>query len=117
MKIILLGAPFSGKGTLARNITKDFNIVQISTGDLFRENIKNGTEVGLLAKKYMDKGELVPDSVTISMLQNRIKEDDCKNGFILDGFPRSIAQAKALQKITDIDAVIQLDVPLDEIKR
>ena len=117
MKIILLGAPFSGKGTLARNITKDFNIVQISTGDLFRENIKNGTEVGLLAKKYMDKGELVSDSVTISMLQNRIKEDDCKNGFILDGFPRSIAQAKALQKITDIDAVIQLDVPLDEIKR
>lgn len=117
MKIILLGAPFSGKGTLARNIVKDFNLVQISTGDLFRENIKNGTEVGLLAKTYMDKGELVPDAVTISMLENRIKEDDCKNGFILDGFPRSIPQAEALKKITDIDAVIQLDVPLDEIRR
>ncbi len=117
MKIILLGAPFSGKGTLARNIMKDFDVVQISTGDLFRENIKNGTEVGKLAKSYMDKGELVPDEVTIKMLAERIKKDDCKEGFILDGFPRSIAQAEALKTITDIDAVIELDVPLDEIKR
>ena len=73
MRIILLGAPFSGKGTLARNIMKDFNIVQISTGDLFRENIKNGTEVGLKAKSYMDKGELVPDAVTIEMLKERLR--------------------------------------------
>ena len=117
MKIILLGAPFSGKGTLARNIMKDFDIVQISTGDIFRENIKNGTKIGLEAKSYMDKGELVPDTVTIKMLEARLKEKDCKNGFILDGFPRSIPQAEALKKITDIDTVIELDVPLDEIKR
>ena len=117
MKIILLGAPFSGKGTLARNIVKDFDIVQISTGDLFRENIKNGTEVGKLAKSYMDKGELVPDEVTIKMLAERIEKDDCKKGFILDGFPRSVNQAIARKDITDIDAVIELDVPLDEIRR
>ena len=117
MKIILLGAPFSGKGTLARNITKDFGLVQISTGDLFRENIKEGTDIGLMAKAYMDRGELVPDSVTISMLRKRIQKKDCAKGFILDGFPRSIAQAQALDEITDIDTVIQLDVPLDEIKR
>ena len=117
MKIILLGAPFSGKGTLARNIMNDFNIVQISTGDLFRENIKNGTKIGLEAKSYMDKGELVPDAVTIKMLAERLKQKDCQNGFILDGFPRSVPQAEALKKITDIDTVIQLDVPLDEIKR
>ena len=117
MKIILLGAPFSGKGTLARNITKDFGLVQISTGDLFRENIKEGTDIGLMAKAYMDRGELVPDAVTISMLRKRIQKKDCAKGFILDGFPRSIAQAQALDEITDIDTVIQLDVPLDEIKR
>lgn len=96
MNIILLGAPFSGKGTLARQIVADFGLTQISTGDLFRENIKNGTEIGKLAKTYMDKGQLVPDSVTISMLKERISKDDCKKGFILDGFPRTIEQAKAL---------------------
>lgn len=117
MNIILLGAPFSGKGTLARNIVSDFNLVQISTGDLFRENIKNGTEVGKLAKSYMDKGQLVPDSVTISMLKERISKDDCKKGFILDGFPRTIEQAKAFEGIADIDAVVQLDVSFDEIRR
>lgn len=117
MNIILLGAPFSGKGTLARNIVSDFNLVQISTGDLFRENIKNGTEVGKLAKSYMDKGQLVPDSVTISMLKERISKDDCKKGFILDGFPRTIEQAKALEGIADIDAVVQLDISFDEIRR
>lgn len=117
MNIILLGAPFSGKGTLARNIVSDFNLVQISTGDLFRENIKNGTEVGKLAKSFMDKGQLVPDSVTISMLKERISKDDCKKSFILDGFPRTIEQAKALEGIAKIDAVIQLDVSFDEIRR
>lgn len=117
MNIILLGAPFSGKGTLARKIVADFGLVQISTGDLFRENIKNGTEVGLLAKSYIDKGQLVPDSVTVEMLSKRMRKADCKKGVILDGFPRTIAQAKALQKIAKIDAVIELDVPFDEIRR
>lgn len=117
MNIILLGAPFSGKGTLARQIVEDFHMVQISTGDLFRENIKNGTEVGLLAKSYMDKGQLVPDSVTIEMLSKRLESDDCKRGFILDGFPRTVAQAQALEKIAKIDSVIQLDVSFDEIRR
>lgn len=117
MNLILLGAPFSGKGTLARNIVSDFGLIQISTGDLFRENIKNGTEVGKLAKNYMDKGQLVPDSVTISMLKERISKDDCKKGFILDGFPRTLEQAKELEKIAKIDTVVQLDVSFDEIRR
>ncbi len=117
MKLILLGAPFSGKGTLARKIQSDFNLVQISTGDLFRENIKNGTEVGNLAKTFIDKGQLVPDSVTISMLKARIANEDCKNGFILDGFPRTVQQAEALENLTKIDAVVLLDVPFDEIRR
>ncbi|MBE7076008.1 MAG: adenylate kinase [Clostridiales bacterium] len=117
MNIILLGAPFSGKGTLARQMVADFGLTQISTGDLFRENIKNGTEIGLLAKSYMDKGQLVPDSVTITMLKERISHDDCKKGFILDGFPRTLGQAEELEKIAKIDTVIQLDVSFDEIRR
>jgi len=117
MNIILLGAPFSGKGTLARKMVADFGLTQISTGDLFRENIKNRTEVGVLAKSYIDKGQLVPDSVTIEMLKKRISKDDCQKGFILDGFPRTLAQAEALKKIAEIDAVIQLNVPFDEIRR
>lgn len=117
MNLILLGAPFSGKGTLAKQIVKDFGYVQISAGDLFRENIKNKTQVGLLAKEYMDKGELVPDSVTIQLIKERISQDDCKNGFILDGFPRTTEQANALTSIANIDAVILLDVPFEIIKR
>lgn len=117
MNIILLGAPFSGKGTLARLLKNEFNMAHISTGDLFRENIKNGTEVGLLAKEYIDKGQLVPDSVTIEMLKQRILLDDCQEGFILDGFPRTIAQAEELENIADIGAVINLDVPFDTIRR
>lgn len=117
MNLILLGAPFSGKGTLARKLQEDFGLMQISTGDLFRENIKNGTEVGKQAKGFMDKGQLVPDSVTIQMLKERIEKDDCRKGFILDGFPRTVAQAEALEKLTKIDAVINLDVPFDEIRR
>ena len=117
MNIILLGAPFSGKGTLARKIVGDFGLVQISTGDLFRENIKNGTEVGVLAKSFIDKGQLVPDSVTVEMLKNRVAEKDCQKGFILDGFPRTVPQAEALKSIAQIDAVIQLDVSFDEIRR
>lgn len=117
MNIILLGAPFSGKGTLARGLVSEFKMTQISTGDLFRENIKNGTEVGILAKQYIDKGQLVPDSVTIEMLKERISKDDCQNGFILDGFPRTLNQAKELENIAKIDAVINLDVPFDVIRR
>ena len=117
MNIILLGAPFSGKGTLAKKLNSEFNLVQISTGDLFRENIKNGTKIGLLAKQYMDKGELVPDSVTVTMLEERLQKDDCKNGVIFDGFPRTIEQAKMLDKIAKVDAVIDLDVPFDIIRR
>ncbi|MBQ8844422.1 MAG: adenylate kinase [Candidatus Gastranaerophilales bacterium] len=117
MNIILLGAPFSGKGTLARNMVNEYNLVQISTGDLFRENIKNQTEIGLEAKSYIDKGNLVPDDVTIKMLSDRIAQDDCQNGFILDGFPRSIEQAVALSKIANIDIVILLDVPYSTIEQ
>lgn len=117
MNIILLGAPFSGKGTLARALVKDFGLTQISTGDLFRENIKNGTDLGKLAKSFIDKGDLVPDSVTVSMLKERMSRDDCKNGVILDGFPRTVAQAEALENIANVDAVIQLDVSFDEIRR
>lgn len=117
MNLILLGAPFSGKGTLARQLQADFGLKQISTGDLFRENIKNETEIGLLAKSYIDKGQLVPDEVTISMLKERIEKDDCKAGVILDGFPRTIEQAKALESIAKIDTVIALDVSFDEIRR
>lgn len=117
MNLILLGAPFSGKGTLARKIVADFGLPQISTGDLFRENIKNGTEVGKLAKSFMDKGQLVPDSVTVEMLKNRISKSDCRSGFILDGFPRTIPQAEELGKIAKIDAVIELNVPFDVIRR
>ena len=116
MNIILLGAPFSGKGTLAKQIVRDFGLVQISTGDLFRENIKNNTDIGKLAKSYMDKGDLVPDEVVISMLFKRIQEKDCQKGVIFDGFPRTIEQAKALKKIAKIDSVILLDVPLDVIE-
>lgn len=117
MNLILLGAPFSGKGTLARKLESEFGLKQISTGDLFRENIKNETNIGLLAKSYIDKGQLVPDDVTISMLKERIARKDCEKGVILDGFPRTTEQAKALENIAEIDAVIQLDVSFDEIRR
>ena len=117
MNISLLGAPFSGKGTLARNLEREFGFVQISTGDLFRENIKKKTKVGVEAKKYIDKGQLVPDDITIEMLKERLLKNDCKKGVIFDGFPRTINQAKALEKIVKIDVVIKLDVPFEIIKR
>lgn len=117
MYIILLGAPFSGKGTLAKKLVSDYGFVQISTGDLFRENIKNKTAVGALAKTYIDKGQLVPDGVTIEMIKERLLKDDCKKGVIFDGFPRTVVQAKELEKNVHIDAVIQLDVPFEAIKR
>ncbi len=106
MNIVLLGSPGVGKGTYAKRISKIYNIPHISTGDMFREAIKNKTEIGLKAKGYMDKGELVPDDVTIKTVEERLKKDDCKNGFMLDGFPRTIAQAEALDKIIVIDKVL-----------
>lgn len=110
MNIIIFGPQGSGKGTQSGLIKEKYNIAHISTGDLFRENIKNQTELGKLAQTYINKGELVPDQVTINMLKDRISNPDCKNGFILDGFPRNLSQAEALEKIVNIDAVILLDL-------
>ena len=93
MNVIMLGAPGSGKGTQAVRITEKYNIPHISTGDIFRENIKNGTELGKQAKEYMDKGELVPDEFVCDLVLDRIHQDDCKNGYVLDGFPRTLPQA------------------------
>ena len=116
MKIILLGAPGAGKGTQAQFLTKAFDIPQISTGDMLRAAIKAGTELGKLAKSFMDAGKLVTDEIIIGLVKERITEDDCKNGFLLDGFPRTIAQADALKEAgVAIDAVIEIDVPDSEI--
>ncbi|MBE0515172.1 adenylate kinase [Sulfurimonas sp.] len=116
MRIILLGAPGAGKGTQAGFLTKRYNIPQISTGDMLRGAIKAGTELGKMAKAAMDAGQLVTDEIIIGLVKDRIQEDDCKNGFLLDGFPRTIAQADALKSAgVDIDAVIEIDVPDTEI--
>ena len=110
MNIILLGAPGAGKGTQAFKITDHYSLPHISTGDIFRENIKNQTEIGLQAKSYIDQGLLVPDEVTCKIVEGRIVKEDCQKGYMLDGFPRTIAQAEALDKITNIDLVINIDV-------
>ena len=115
MHILLMGPPGAGKGTQAANIVKKFNIPHISTGDMFRAAIKEGTELGKKAKEYMDQGMLVPDEVTINMLLDRISKEDCQNGYVLDGFPRTIAQAQALETFTDIDYVIDIDVPFERL--
>ncbi len=116
MNMIFLGAPGAGKGTQAEVVCKELNIPAISTGNMLREAVKNGTAAGLAAKDYMDKGELVPDEVVIGILKDRIARDDAKNGFILDGFPRTVAQAEALEKMgVRIDKVIEIDVPDDAI--
>ena len=120
MKIIMLGAPGAGKGTQAKRIAEKYGIPHISTGDIFRANIKEGTELGLKAKEYMDQGLLVPDEVTIGMLLDRIHQADCKNGYVLDGFPRTIPQAESLNKaLADmgeaIDFAIDVDVPDENI--
>lgn len=119
--IILLGAPGAGKGTNAKRITSEFNIPHISTGDMFREALKNETELGKLAKSYMDKGLLVPDEVTISLVKERLAKDDCKDGFLLDGFPRNLHQAEELEKIGEtinrpINYVIDINVPESVLK-
>ncbi len=110
MKLIFLGAPGSGKGTYATKVKVDYDILHISTGDIFRANIKGGTPLGVLAKSYIDKGQLVPDEVVIDIVADRLAQADCSKGFILDGFPRTIKQAEELGKIAGIDAVINMDV-------
>ena len=116
MRIILLGAPGAGKGTQAQFLTKKYNIPQISTGDMLRAAIKAGTEMGKMAKAAMDAGQLVTDDVIIGLVKDRIAQDDCKNGYLLDGFPRTLPQADALTNAgIEIDAVIEIDVPDSEI--
>ena len=115
MKIILLGAPGSGKGTMAQKLTNDLKIPQISTGDIFRKNLKEETPLGLQVKDIMARGELVPDEITIEIVKNRLSEPDCANGYILDGFPRSIVQAEALDGFQQIDCAINLDVDKETI--
>ena len=111
MNLILLGAPGAGKGTQAEVISEKLGIPQISTGNILREAVKNGTEMGVKAKGFMESGALVPDEVVIGILKDRIAEDDCKNGFILDGFPRTVPQAEALESMgVNIDKVISLEV-------
>ena len=113
--IILIGAQGAGKGTYAQLLKVDLGIPHISTGDMFREAIKAETEIGLKAKTYIDKGELVPDEVTIDIVGQRLKQHDCKDGFLLDGFPRTLAQAQALDKVMPINHVIVLDVTEDVV--
>jgi len=120
MKIIMLGAPGAGKGTQAKQIASKYSIPHISTGDIFRANIKNNTELGQKAKTYMDQGKLVPDELTCDLVMDRISQEDCKNGFVLDGFPRTIPQAEALtaalEKVgASMDFAIDVDVPDENI--
>ena len=117
MKLILLGAPGAGKGSQATKISKEYGIAHISTGDALRANIKEGTELGKFAKSYIDKGQLVPDEVVVEIVADRIGKEDCRNGFLLDGFPRTVAQAEALEKLTDIDVVINIDVDFRTFRR
>ena len=120
MKIIMLGAPGAGKGTQAKMIADKYSVPHVSTGDIFRANIKNGTELGMEAKKYMDQGLLVPDELTVKILLDRVAQDDCKNGYVLDGFPRTIPQAEVLDneltKLGEtIDYAIDVNVPDENI--
>ena len=120
MKLIMLGAPGAGKGTQAKKIAEKYNIPHISTGDIFRANIKNGTELGKKAKEYMDQGMLVPDELTCDLVMDRIAQDDCEKGFVLDGFPRTIPQAEALTNALNkigqsMDYAIDVDVPDENI--
>lgn len=115
MKIILLGAPGSGKGTMAQKLTETLKIPQISTGDIFRKNLKEETPLGLQVKSIMAEGKLVPDEITIEIVKNRLAEADCANGYILDGFPRSLVQAAALDTFQKIDCAINLDVDKETV--
>jgi adenylate kinase len=116
VKIVLLGPPGAGKGTQAKSISNRYSIPHISTGDIFRKNISESTPLGIEAKKYIDKGQLVPDEVTINMVKDRLQQADCKNGYLLDGFPRTVAQAEALQDFLskrdeDLDTALLIEVP------
>lgn len=113
--IILLGAPGAGKGTQAAMIAEEFKVPHISTGDILRRNMKEGTPLGLKAKAFVESGGLVPDEVVIGLVEDRLSLEDCKNGYILDGFPRTIAQAEALDKVARIDLAINIDVPFETI--
>ena len=120
MKIIMLGAPGAGKGTQAKKLSEKYGIPHISTGDIFRANIKNNTELGQKAKTYMDKGELVPDELVVDLIMDRFKEADCANGYVLDGFPRTIPQAEALEAALNaieqkLDYAIDIEVPDENI--
>ena len=120
MRIILLGAPGAGKGSVAKLLTEFDGSVQISTGDILRSAVEEGTKLGIKAEEYMERGDLVPDSIIMEIIEVRLQEPDCKNGFILDGFPRTIAQAQELKKIIDrfnirLDLVINLEAPRDVI--
>ncbi len=122
MKIVMLGAPGAGKGTQAEMISAKYGIPHISTGDIFRANIKNGTELGKKAKAYMDEGKLVPDALTVELLLDRVAADDCTNGYVLDGFPRTIPQADVLtealaEKGEKVDYAVNVDVPDENIVR
>jgi adenylate kinase len=122
MKLLIMGRPGAGKGTQAVNIKEYYNIPHISTGDMFRAAIKNQTKLGVLAKSYMDQGQLVPDEVTIGIVKERLLEDDCKKGFLLDGFPRTIAQAEALDEFLNenqikLDCVLDVNVPAEILVR
>ncbi len=122
MRLVLLGAPGAGKGTQAKKLIEKYSIPQISTGDLLRAAVAAGTALGKEAKSYMDKGELVPDSVVLGMVEERLKQDDCKKGYILDGFPRNTAQAEALDKMLaslnmSLTAALSVDVPFDDLMK
>jgi len=120
VKIILLGPPGAGKGTQAKSISNKYSIPHISTGDIFRKNISENTPLGIEAKSYMDNGQLVPDEVTINMVKDRLQQEDCKQGYLLDGFPRTVSQAEALQDFLEsrnesLDTALLIEVPIDFI--
>lgn len=115
MRIVLLGPPGIGKGSYAKELSKRLDIPHISTGDIFREEIKKETELGKKVKEYVEKGELVPDEIVIEVVRNRLSQPDCQKGFILDGFPRTLNQAKALDEITKIDIVFNFEAPIEVI--
>ena len=115
MNIILMGAPGAGKGTHAKDIRTQYGIPHISTGDILRDELQRGTDLGKTAKSYMDSGRLLPDDIIIEIIKQRLHQDDCKNGYLFDGFPRTIAQAEMLDKVSDPDAVVYLNCPDDLI--